>query len=55
MTDHIAPADIPRPEALLALRGAGQMPVGRDRIAMLDAVNNRLPAPTLLAPALLGR
>ena len=67
---------VPRTEALLALRGAGQLPVGRDRIAMLEAVgahgsitaaakalgysykavwdglnavNNLLPAPALLA------
>ncbi len=69
-------AQAPSPEAILALRGAGQLPVGRDRIAMLEAVgahgsitaaakalgysykavwdglnavNNLLPAPALLA------
>jgi molybdate transport system regulatory protein len=69
-------AQLPRTEAMLALRGAGQLPVGRDRIAMLEAVgahgsitaaakalgysykavwdglnavNNLLPAPALLA------
>ncbi len=76
MTGDAAPAEVPRTEALLALRGAGQLPVGRERIAMLEAVgahgsitaaakalgysykavwdglnavNNLLPAPALLA------
>jgi molybdate transport system regulatory protein len=38
MTSDAVPADGPRTEALLALRGAGHLPVGRDRIAMLQAV-----------------
>ncbi len=38
MTTDTVPADAPRTEALLALRGAGHLPVGRDRIAMLEAV-----------------
>ena len=76
MTSHAAPADGRRTEALIALRGAGNLPVGRDRIAMLEAVaahgsitaaakalgysykavwdglnavNNLLPAPAMLA------
>src|SRR5215475_2038888 len=32
------PADERRSDALLVLRGAGQLAVGRDRIAMLEAV-----------------
>jgi molybdate transport system regulatory protein len=38
MTLDAVPGDGPRTEALLALRGAGHLPVGRDRIAMLEAV-----------------
>ena len=76
MTLSAASDEAPRTEALLALRGAGHLPVGRDRIAMLEAVavhgsitaaakalgysykavwdglnavNNLLPAPALLA------
>jgi molybdate transport system regulatory protein len=33
-----ASADEPRSDALLVLRGVGHLPVGRDRIAMLEAV-----------------
>ena len=38
MTHAAGSGDSPRTEALLALRGAGQLPVGRERIAMLEAV-----------------
>ena len=38
MTLPAAPDEAPRTEALLALRGIGHLPVGRDRIAMLEAV-----------------
>ncbi len=38
MTSDAVPADGPRTEALLALRGGSHLPVGRDRIAMLEAV-----------------
>src|SRR5580698_4515678 len=38
MTTEIAPAREPPSDALLLLRGGGRLPVGRDRIAMLEAV-----------------
>jgi molybdate transport system regulatory protein len=38
MTTEIERAEEPPSDALLLLRGAGRMPVGRDRIAMLQAV-----------------
>jgi molybdate transport system regulatory protein len=38
MTTEIEPAEEPRSDALLLLRGGGRLPVGRDRIAMLQAV-----------------
>jgi molybdate transport system regulatory protein len=38
MTTEINPAEEPPSDALLLLRGAGRLPVGRDRIAMLQAV-----------------
>jgi molybdate transport system regulatory protein len=38
MTTEIAPAREPPSDALLLLRGGGRLPVGRDRIAMLQAV-----------------
>jgi len=38
MTRHAALSPAPRTEALLAFRSAGHLPVGRDRIAMLEAV-----------------
>jgi molybdate transport system regulatory protein len=38
MTMGPVPAEERRSDALLALRGARQLPVGRDRIAMLEAV-----------------
>ena len=38
MTTDPSPAKEPRTDALLVLRGAGHLPVGRDRIAMLEAV-----------------
>jgi molybdate transport system regulatory protein len=38
MTTEITPAEEPPSDALLVLRGGGRLPVGRDRIAMLQAV-----------------
>src|ERR1700753_2027218 len=38
MTTEIGPADDPPSDALLVLRGGGRLPVGRERIAMLQAV-----------------
>ncbi len=38
MATEIEPAEEPRSDALLLLRGGGRLPVGRDRIAMLQAV-----------------
>jgi molybdate transport repressor ModE-like protein len=38
ITTEITPAEEPRSDALLLLRGGGRLPVGRDRIAMLQAV-----------------
>jgi molybdate transport system regulatory protein len=37
-TEITPPAEGPRSDALLLLRGGGRLPVGRDRIAMLQAV-----------------
>jgi molybdate transport system regulatory protein len=38
MTNEVTPAEGPPSDALLVLRGAGRLPVGRERIAMLQAV-----------------
>jgi hypothetical protein len=38
MTTDITPAEDPPSDALLVLLGGGRLPVGRDRIAMLQAV-----------------
>jgi molybdate transport system regulatory protein len=38
MTPEMTPAEEPPSDALLVLRGGGRLPVGRDRIAMLQAV-----------------
>jgi molybdate transport system regulatory protein len=38
MTPENSSAEEPRSDALLLLRGGGRLPVGRDRIAMLQAV-----------------
>jgi molybdate transport system regulatory protein len=38
MTTKLTPSEEPSSDALLVLRGGGRLPVGRDRIAMLQAV-----------------